>query len=151
MKKCTAVIVRNQDKYLMLFHKKMNALTPPGGKVEDGETPVLCAIRELKEEVNIEATEDDLVLCNTLLTSIPKYGSYLLYVYILKRDYEGLFENVEYDKHSLLSWYSVHDIRQFKRVSYSANCILNGHKAFDEFLEAYENDLIPEFTGDFAV
>lgn len=150
MKKCTAVIARNKDKYLMLFHKKMNALTPPGGKVDGDETPIQCAIRELKEEVNIEATENDLVLCNTLLTSIPNYGSYLLYVYILKRD-QDVAENVEYDKHSLLGWYSVNDIRQFKRVSYSANCILNGHKAFDEFLETYENDVVPEFTGDFSV
>lgn len=129
----------------------MNSLTPPGGKVDGDETPLACAVRELKEEVNIEVEESDLVLCNTLLTSIPKYGSYLLYVYILKEDYTGPVENVEYEKHSLLSWYSVNDIRQFKRVSYSANCILNGHKAFSEFLEKYENDVVPEFTGDFTV
>ncbi len=129
----------------------MNALTPPGGKVEGDETPIECAIRELKEEVNIEVTGNELVLCNILLTSIPNYGPYLLYVYILKGNFGGVAENVEYEKHSLLSFYSINDIRQFKRVSYSANCILNGHKAFDEFLESYENDLIPEFTGDFSI
>lgn len=34
---------------------------PPGGRVEDGETPWLAAVRETREEVNIDVAVDHLV------------------------------------------------------------------------------------------
>lgn len=41
-------------KLLLIFHKKLNRWLIPGGHIEYGENPVEAAMREIKEETNIE-------------------------------------------------------------------------------------------------
>nr|WP_289039220.1 NUDIX hydrolase [uncultured Allobacillus sp.] len=45
----------NPDYMLMLFHKSLERWLQPGGHVDPGETPEEAAIREVKEETNIDA------------------------------------------------------------------------------------------------
>ncbi len=58
-----AVFVVNNDKILLLYRKKDNkgGYVVPGGTVEKGETPKQAAIREVKEEANIEIYIDKLL------------------------------------------------------------------------------------------
>lgn len=49
----TAYIVQG-DKMVLHFHKKLGKWLPPGGHVEEGETPPECAIREAKEETGLD-------------------------------------------------------------------------------------------------
>lgn len=50
----TAYAVRD-GKVLLLKHKKLGMWLPPGGHVDDGETPDQAALRELKEEAGLDA------------------------------------------------------------------------------------------------
>lgn len=52
-------VVRDQGRVLMIRRSKSVERAPgfwglPGGAVEEGETPAACAVRELREEVNLE-------------------------------------------------------------------------------------------------
>lgn len=44
------VFIVKDCKVLLLFNKKLNNWTPPGGHVEKYETPCQAAVREVKEE-----------------------------------------------------------------------------------------------------
>jgi mutator protein MutT len=55
-----AVIIQNK-KVLVERSKGKNFFIPPGGRLERGETPKQSLIRELKEELQIEVSESDLI------------------------------------------------------------------------------------------
>lgn len=49
----TAYAVR-EGRVLLLKHKKLGLWLPPGGHIDEGETPDQAALRELKEETGLE-------------------------------------------------------------------------------------------------
>lgn len=49
-----SIYPRNGGKVLLVFHKRFNLWVPVGGELEEGETPLEGAIRELLEETGIE-------------------------------------------------------------------------------------------------
>jgi ADP-ribose pyrophosphatase YjhB (NUDIX family) len=50
----TAYVVRD-GKTLLLKHKKLGIWLPPGGHIDEGETPDEAALRETREETGLEA------------------------------------------------------------------------------------------------
>lgn len=70
----TAAIIKKGDKYLITQRSISDKLPLkwefPGGKVEIGETPEECLIREIKEELNLEVAVGEKVA-----TSTYSYGS----------------------------------------------------------------------------
>lgn len=83
----TAFIVDSQNRTLLLWHKRLERWMPPGGHVDDNETPEETAQRECKEETNLDveivggAQED-------LFTGNPAEGR------ILKKPIMMLLENI---------------------------------------------------------
>lgn len=51
---CSTIYVMNKKKhFLLLKHKKLHKWVPPGGRLEEGETPNDTAIRECFEETGV--------------------------------------------------------------------------------------------------
>jgi len=46
---------------IVLLKNERNEWEPPGGKIEPGEMPQDCVLREIKEELNLDASIDRLV------------------------------------------------------------------------------------------
>ena len=65
----------------------------PGGHVDEGESVLHAAVRELKEEVGIEAKEEDLEFL--LVEPLHKYITFFFKV----KKYEGTPQNMEPEKH----------------------------------------------------
>ena len=53
MKKATAAVIIHEDKILITQRAKDDFWEFPGGKIDKGETPVQCIVREMKEELNL--------------------------------------------------------------------------------------------------
>ena len=50
----TTYVVNSSSKLLMVFNKKLNKWVPPGGKIDNTETPDEAAIRECFEETGVK-------------------------------------------------------------------------------------------------
>jgi len=71
----------------------------PGGKVEDGETPEVCLIRELREELGLEVRQA--CLAPFVFASHPYERFHLLMPLYLCRRWEGFAVARE---HAALAW-----------------------------------------------
>ena len=129
----TACYLKENDKILMLkFYKKYGQVyAPPGGKLESGETPLDCILREFKEETG-------LTLINPKLQGMSYWKDStegIIFVYVCEH-YEGqLCENESEGK---LEWIPVEkllDIYQFDQ-----------NKKFTPYL--FQNDF---FEGKFLL
>ncbi len=50
----TAFVVDSQNRTLLLWHKRLNRWMPPGGHVDESESPEETAQRECKEETGLD-------------------------------------------------------------------------------------------------
>lgn len=126
------VLIFKDDFVLLVKHGKkagniLGVYSPPGGRVEDGETNVQAAIRELKEETGLVAREKDL---EELPLKIPDAdikrsdGTIKRYsvVVFLCRNYSGeLTSNDE----TIPEWIAISDLKNYPLVG-NAKMIVEG-------------------------
>lgn len=87
-KSCGAIIVNNENKILVIKHKQGHWAFPKG-HTEDNETELETALREVKEETNLDITIDKSI--REVITYSPKEGVLKDVVYFLGKSKE---ENV---------------------------------------------------------
>ncbi len=68
--RCYGAIVESDGKILLVHHNEGHWGFPKG-HIEDGEDPLACAIREVKEETNIDITIDSPTTYTTRYSSKP--------------------------------------------------------------------------------
>lgn len=71
----------DQDKFLLIFHEKHQKWLPPGGHLEENETPSETAVREVLEETGLEIEfilEENIWIDDWNAKSIPRPFSVLL-------------------------------------------------------------------------
>ena len=60
-KSCGCIIINSKNEVLLVYEKERNFWGFPKGHVEEGETEVQTALREVKEEVNLDVKIDESV------------------------------------------------------------------------------------------
>lgn len=108
----TACYLKKDNKVLMIkFSEKWgNVYAPPGGKFEEGETPLDCIIREYYEETG-------LTLINPRLQGISYWKDScegIIFIYIA-RDFEGNLSKIS--KEGKLEWIKFEDLFKIKQFA----------------------------------
>mgnify|MGYP003508950138 FL=1 len=148
MKSAVVAFVKNEeDKFLLLYHKEQDYWTPPGGKIEPNETPIRAMIRELKEEINFPDFETNWHICTSVnkvtdtITHECGDKNWILKLYYVDKFPENFYQelnNNEPEKHTDMQWFTIDEIRNLEKVSYSVTLLLGMYKALDEYVE-YSN------------
>lgn len=97
----------------------------PGGKLEFGEEPTDCAIRELKEETNLITSTDNLVFCGFSNTIFDDNLHYITLIYNII-SYTGELKIMEEDKCEKWEWFDLNNLPQ------------NLFKPLENYLKNYE-------------
>ena len=121
IQKCVSAIFINKYKEILIQdHVKLDALTLPGGKVDDGEDESTTIIRELKEELGVDITRyiriGDILDCGKLEypAGSNNYCHFTQEFFVIL-DYAGKITNMEPEKHKSLLWISLDKIHLLKR------------------------------------
>ncbi len=108
----TVCYLKKENKVLMIkFTKKWGQVyAPPGGKFEEGESPLDCILREYYEETGLK-------LIHPKLQGISYWKDHkegIIFVYVAE-EYEGVFNRIS--EEGSLEWVKVEDLENIKQFS----------------------------------
>ncbi|MFA7286568.1 MAG: NUDIX domain-containing protein [Patescibacteria group bacterium] len=100
----------------------------PGGHLEMGETFEEGAIREVKEETNLNIVEPKVIAITNNLETFKEEGEHYISVILLARKYTGELINMEPDKCEELIWVDPKNLPQphFDASALGVSCYLKG-------------------------
>ena len=84
-------------------------LTAPSGHIEDGETPTVAAVRELREESGTEVDPKDLKFMQVIYRKSDRTYSDFLFI---TEKWSGEPHNAEPDKADLAGWYDLDNLTE---------------------------------------
>jgi 8-oxo-dGTP pyrophosphatase MutT (NUDIX family) len=110
------IIKDNEGNILILYHEKYKLYTIPIGKVLNNEGPISAIKRELKEELNIDVRELEL-LCSAhieyeLNNKHLESDGVLFEIY----SFENFIKNNEPDKHSTIQYVNIEGLLKLKSL-----------------------------------
>ncbi len=89
--KVVSCFVQFEDRFLLLLRNadksEGNKWGVPGGKIDEGETPVQAVKREIAEETGIDLPEDSFVFYKTAYVRYPDYD-FVFTMYSTKLEHE---------------------------------------------------------------
>ena len=112
IKKCASCFVINDNKILLIFHKKFQKYIQPGGHIEDDEEPYETAIREVYEETGIK-----IIIENKEPFNIQKYNTKIGQQ--LDYQFTGTALNLEVKNNEesyLCGWFDIDEINDLNVV-----------------------------------
>jgi len=83
---------------------------PPGGHLEFGETNEHAAIREVKEETNLDICEDDLSLQGVTNDFYAETQKHYITLHFFCTRFGGTLQVMEKDKCSCWKWFDVNSL-----------------------------------------
>lgn len=106
----TLCFIKRKDEILML--NRENAPTKGlwngvGGKIEQGESPLECVIREVKEETDMDITENQTQYKGIITWEVDKIRFGGLYVFLVEIDEEVIYHTPKKVDEGILDWKSV--------------------------------------------
>ncbi|KMK78064.1 NUDIX hydrolase [Alkalihalobacillus pseudalcaliphilus] len=128
MFKQTLCFIKRQDEILMLNREKAptkGLWNGVGGKMEQGETPLECVIREVKEETGIDITKNQTKYKGVITWEVDKIHFGGLYVFLVDIHNDFIYQTPKMVDEGILDW---------KRISW-----LFGEKNFGE------GEMLPHF------
>ena len=100
------IVLNGEGKILVIKRKGGHApyYSIPGGRLEDGETFKECAVREIKEETNIDISNPEVIAVTNNLQTYRNEGVHFISIVLLARRFSGTPEIMEPDKCGELLW-----------------------------------------------
>ena len=104
-KSCGCIVINDKNE-ILLIHHKVGHWGFPKGHVEDGETEIQTAIREVKEETNIDVEVNE--ECRYSIKYSPKEDVIKEVVYFLARNISNE-RQAQLEEVSEVKWFSMND------------------------------------------
>lgn len=107
-----ATILRKDNKILLGKRKSelgKGSWGLPGGKLDFGEEPIVCAIRELKEETDLNVSLDSIMFSGFSNTIFDENTHYITLVYEVI-SYTGELKIMEEDKCEKWEWFDINNL-----------------------------------------
>ncbi len=100
------IVVNNDGKILIGKRKGSHAQTYsiPGGHLDLGETFEVCAIREIKEETNLDILEPKVIAVTNNLETYKKENKHYISIVILAKRFSGELKLMEPEKCESWEW-----------------------------------------------
>lgn len=107
-----AVLLKENNKILLGYRKSelgKNTWGLPGGKLDFGEEPIKCAIRELKEETNLDVNISGLKFIGFSNSVFDNEKHYITLIYEIK-NFSGELKIMEPDKCEEWKWFNYNNL-----------------------------------------
>lgn len=119
------VIANGKGKVLILQRSKNNDVLPkywdiPGGVLKDGEDPAQGAIREVKEETDLDISDPKLFFQKSNV-DVAKNKQFVTLVFHAKTSNSDVQVNPK--EHGTYTWIHPSEIDKYKTVDYLADCL----------------------------
>ena len=101
------IIIVNKDGYILVGKRKgshAQKYSIPGGSLDLGETFEKGAVRETKEETNLDIFEPKVIAVSNNLETFHEEGKHYVSILLLVKKFSGELKNMEPDKCENWSW-----------------------------------------------
>lgn len=124
------LIIKQDDKVLLFFRNDGffnydgGWWVLPAGHIEQGETAMAAAIREAKEELDIDIAPDDIKCVHVISNLASRTESFDFFFEVSK--YTGIIRNCEGDKCADMQYFTLDEVAKLKNVVSTTRISLAG-------------------------
>ncbi len=136
------ILIKQDDKYLLFFRNDGffeyggGWWVIPAGHIEQGETARTAAIREAKEELDIDINENDMEFAHVISNLASKTDSMDFFFIVHK--YTGTIRNCEGDKCAEMRFVSPSEIADLGNVVTTTKIAMEGIESDNHYSELHK-------------